>query len=1055
MRAGVGWAPSNAPWKQAIGLVSLLLTSFLCAPIAALAALEEANGNNPTTLTPAVSIGGYYDIVLQLKNKGASAVNITSYATTGPFSIQWNGCGSTLAAGASCGGNIGIRFTPTAAGQASGSLVVANDSPEGTFTLKLQASGTTTLAPTVVTSFSPASIYAVTGSSKLIFSLSNPNAQPLEIRSTSFSLPNGIRTAPIANESISCGGVWAAPLSPSLGDQSFLYVTWTGAVLPGNGTCTIALDVAATGAVGAYTFTPQQFALSDVWSTMPSSAILTVVPAIAGIPGAPSIVSVQTADRQASVSFSPPSDGGASPITGYTVTSWPAGGIDTNAGSTVLNHVVTGLANGTTYKFLVTATNASGTGPASGLSAQATPATTPTAPSNSIATAENAQAVVTFAAPDSDGGNSITGYTVTSNPPGGVDSDAGSVQRSHRITGLANGTAYTFTVVATNAPGNSASSPASNQIMPGVPTKGTPPQLRYQLPQARSTISTLTPTMVPDRIAFNSFEPAYLIPRSIEFADFNGDGLMDIVVAPGFPLHDPPMPIAIWLNRGDGTFDDGTASVIEGSPPITSNPIRVLVGDFNHDGRPDVFFISTGPDRGDLPDVLSNPGWYNRLLLSQPNGKYKDASDQIAANDRAYSHQGGMGDANGDGHLDIVENVMANMLGNDNEGVRLLYGDGKGFFVDATNALPPSIRFMSKSGHLSQYGIARQMVGCSGLVDVDGDGKSEVITGTTGWPDIAPDGSGLTGTIRIHKRGSDGNYTEVSRVTIPDALLLLEYGFVPTPGYAGYHGPGCALILGGDLNGDGRADLVIYWEGTAKPYIQILRNDGNYQFADITLDSVGSYDLTYMDGNMKTSVGHLKLMDVNGDGTLDIVNLIGNISANATQGHIALLNDGAAHFTPWTLQDVSGPLTASQLTFAAKCADQGLMCFNPLVFDTNGSGIASVVLMDTLSSITNTNPSQTSAVYLTTFAPANLSASATQADCFFGWAETNFPSLFSPRGAASSSLPPYRYRYYSVTNGYLGISSADNRVYYLGALSGNALVNLGPAAPWLVKTSCQ
>ena len=79
------------------------------------------------------------------------------------------------------------------------------------------------------------------------------------------------------------------------------------------------------------------------------------------------------------------------------------------------------------------------------------------------ATAGNAQATVTFTAPSSNGGSTITGYTVSG---GGTDSNAGSTALSHLITGLTNGTAYTFTVKATNAVGNSNASAASNSVTP-------------------------------------------------------------------------------------------------------------------------------------------------------------------------------------------------------------------------------------------------------------------------------------------------------------------------------------------------------------------------------------------------------------------------------------------------------------------------------------------------------------------------------------------------------------------------------------------------------------
>jgi len=75
------------------------------------------------------------------------------------------------------------------------------------------------------------------------------------------------------------------------------------------------------------------------------------------------------------------------------------------------------------------------------------------------------------------------------------------------------------------------------------------------------------------------------------------------------------------------------------------------------------------------------------------------------------------------------------------------------------------------------------------------------------------------------------------------------------------------------------------------------------------------------------------------------------------------------------------------------------------------------------------------------------------ADCLFNWAETNYAELFSPAGAATQTLPPYTYRYYKNTNAYVGISSANNDVYYLGP-DGN-LLDVGNLSAWLAKAKCQ
>jgi hypothetical protein len=87
----------------------------------------------------------------------------------------------------------------------------------------------------------------------------------------------------------------------------------------------------------------------------------------------------------------------------------------------------------------------------------------PDAPTIGTATAGNTNASVTFTAPSNIGGGAITGYTVTSSPGGFTGTGASS---PITVTGLTNGTSYTFTVTATNAFGTSTSSAASNSVSP-------------------------------------------------------------------------------------------------------------------------------------------------------------------------------------------------------------------------------------------------------------------------------------------------------------------------------------------------------------------------------------------------------------------------------------------------------------------------------------------------------------------------------------------------------------------------------------------------------------
>lgn len=90
-------------------------------------------------------------------------------------------------------------------------------------------------------------------------------------------------------------------------------------------------------------------------------------------------------------------------------------------------------------------------------------ATRPTAPTIGSATAGSAGATVSFTAPANNGGYAVTQYTVTSNP-GNITATGSSSPIV--ISGLTNGTSYTFTVTARNVLGEGPSSASSNAVTP-------------------------------------------------------------------------------------------------------------------------------------------------------------------------------------------------------------------------------------------------------------------------------------------------------------------------------------------------------------------------------------------------------------------------------------------------------------------------------------------------------------------------------------------------------------------------------------------------------------
>ena len=185
--------------------------------------------------------------------------------------------------------------------------------------------------------------------------------------------------------------------------------------------------------------------------------------AVATAPSAPTIgvATNQSSGRaynngQASVAFSAPTTLGIP--TSYTVTSSPGSFTATGSSSPI---VVTGLQSATSYTYRVTATNGYGTSSQSSASSAVTATTVPQAPTIGVATPGNASANVAYTA-GATGGSTITSFTATSSPGGLTGTGTSPIT----VSGLTNGTAYTFTVTATNANGTSAPSSASSSVTP-------------------------------------------------------------------------------------------------------------------------------------------------------------------------------------------------------------------------------------------------------------------------------------------------------------------------------------------------------------------------------------------------------------------------------------------------------------------------------------------------------------------------------------------------------------------------------------------------------------
>jgi hypothetical protein len=189
-------------------------------------------------------------------------------------------------------------------------------------------------------------------------------------------------------------------------------------------------------------------------------------------PGQPTNVTATAGLQSATVNWSAPASGA---VTKYTVTPYIGSAAQSQTTVTgsppMTSTTISNLTAGTAYTFTVQASNAYGDGQVSTASNSVTPSSpaAPTSPTGVSGTPATGEALVSWTTPSSSNGSAITSYTVTpyigATAQPQIQVNNGSAT-STTVTGLTNGTAYTFTVSATNGIGTSAQSTASSAVTP-------------------------------------------------------------------------------------------------------------------------------------------------------------------------------------------------------------------------------------------------------------------------------------------------------------------------------------------------------------------------------------------------------------------------------------------------------------------------------------------------------------------------------------------------------------------------------------------------------------
>lgn len=335
-------------------------------------------------------------------------------------------------------------------------------------------------------------------------------------------------------------------------------------------------------------------------------------------------------------------------------------------------------------------------------------------------------------------------------------------------------------------------------------------------------------------------------------ADLNGDGQADLVVSDGDPYVSGAMSISIALGNGDGTFR--TPAAIK----IGNNPMGIAIGDLNHDGIPDVAIAMHGALMGSSGALA--------VLIGKGDGSFAPPVSY------PINHNGErlvLADLNGDGNLDVAMAVQHNS--SPKNGLAIFLGNGDGTF---------------QAGKTSVSGDAYDVA----AADLNGDGK-----------------------------------LDLALVESESTFILIGNGdgtFQPAVSYT----PGASSVEIADINHDGVPDLVlggnvttlfghgdgtfgaptIYATGETFARLGYFNRDNNLDVVTKAAYSAIGVTLGNRNGTFRAglsyfagfSAGPLAAADFNGDGNLDMV--VGAANNNFSTDLVLYLGEGHGGFQPGT-----------------------------------------------------------------------------------------------------------------------------------------------------------
>jgi YVTN family beta-propeller protein len=194
--------------------------------------------------TPAGAISSA-DVTLY--NVGGAPVSISSITSAPPLSSNFSSCSTPIAPSASC--SVPFIFSSSGAGQISGQYFVESNIMGNNFNLFASAEGTNTLAPTVVTTVSSATI-SLGGTTTATLTITNPNASITlnTVNVTSLLTVGQLQVALTPNTSTTCSGMPEITAFPGANSASISIF----AMAPLS-SCTFSYDLKSSNTTGVWT----------------------------------------------------------------------------------------------------------------------------------------------------------------------------------------------------------------------------------------------------------------------------------------------------------------------------------------------------------------------------------------------------------------------------------------------------------------------------------------------------------------------------------------------------------------------------------------------------------------------------------------------------------------------------------------------------------------------------------------------------------------------------------------------------------------------------------